>query len=244
MLEGMYSAAAGMAAQQQRLDALSNDIANVDTVGYKRVRVAFRDLVYTAAGPGGVQGVMEGAGAAAATIGRGGGPAALKSTGRPLDVALSANAYLQVRRPDGTTALTRDGQLSIDVQRRLTSGGLPLDPPVRIPAGATEGDVSIDPQGVVTVAERRVGTITAFSVRSPDRLTAAGGNLHVANAASGAPVRAAGATLQSGAAEASDVDLASTMADMMDAQRSFQLASRAISMQDQMAGIANGLKKS
>ena len=65
MLEGMYSAAAGMAAQQQRLDALSNDVANASTIGYKRQRVAFRDLVYSPSGPGGQQGVMEGAGAAA-----------------------------------------------------------------------------------------------------------------------------------------------------------------------------------
>ena len=118
MLEGMYTAAAGMAAQQQRLDALSNDLANVNTVGYKSLRVAFRDLVYTASGPGGMPGVTEGSGSAASVIGRSSSAGALKQTGEALDVAIDGTGYLQVRRPDGTNALTRNGQLSVDKGQR------------------------------------------------------------------------------------------------------------------------------
>ncbi len=99
MLEGMYSAAAGMAAQQARLDALSNDVANASTVGYQRQRVAFRDLVYSPSGPGGQQGVMEGAGAAATTIGRGGAGAAYENTGSSLDVAIGATATCRCASP-------------------------------------------------------------------------------------------------------------------------------------------------
>ncbi|HEY8584624.1 MAG TPA: flagellar hook-basal body complex protein [Capillimicrobium sp.] len=240
----MYTAAAGMAAQQQRLDALSNDVANVNTIGYKRLRVAFRDLVYTPTGPGGQAGVMEGSGAAATLIGRGRTGAALKSTGEPLDVAIQGPGHLQVRRPDGTTALTRDGQLSIDSERRLCSAGNPLQPPVRVPQGVSESDIKIAPDGQLSSSAGAFGRIELVAVASPDRLQAIGGNLFVTNADSGAPGRAgADTTLAQGVLETSDVDMGDAMADMMIAQRAYTLASRAISMQDQMAQIANGVKR-
>lgn len=246
MLEGMYSAAAGMAAQQQRLDALSNDLANVSTVGYKRLRVAFRDLVYTPTGPGAIRapGNNEGSGAAATVIGRGGVPASLQSTGEKLDVAINGPAYLQVRRPDGTTALTRNGQLTVDVQRRLCSGGLPLQPPVRIPVGVDEKDIGIGTDGKLNAGGAVVATIGLFSVASPDRLQSVGDNLLQTTNASGAATRAgANSTLQQGVLETSNVDMGDAMTDMMAAQRSYSLASRAIDVQDQMAQIANGIKK-
>lgn len=246
MLEGMYSAAAGMAAQQQRLDALSNDLANVNTVGYKRLRVAFRDLVYTPAGPGAIQapGNTEGSGAAASIIGRGKTSASYQNTGEKLDVAISGPGYLQVRRPDGTTALTRNGQLTVDVQRRLCSGGLPLQPPVRIPVGVDEGDVGIDPNGRINAGGAVIATVGLFTVRSPDRLNPAGDNLFETTDASGPATRAgANTTLQQGVLETSGVDMGDAMTDMIIAQRGYSLASKAIDMQNQMAQIANGIKK-
>jgi flagellar basal-body rod protein FlgG len=245
MLEGMYSAAAGMAAQQQRLDALSNDVANASTIGYKRQRVAFRDLVYTASGPGGQQGVMEGAGSAATTIGRGGQGGAYQSTGASLDVAIEGDGYLQVRRPDGSTALTRNGQLSLDAQRNLLSNGLPLQPPVTLPAGVDEEKLSIAPDGKVSAeGGRAIGTINLFTVRASDRLTPIGDNLFVTNNASGGATRAGNAvSVRQGVLETSDVDMGDVMADMMISQRAYSLASKAISTQDEMAQIANGVKK-
>lgn len=245
MLEGMYSAAAGMAAQQQRLDALSNDVANAGTVGYKRQRVAFRDLVYSASGPGGQRGVTEGAGAAATTIGRGGQVGSYQSTGSALDLAIEGDGYLQVRRPDGSTALTRNGQLTLDAQRNLLSNGLPLQPPVTLPAGVDENTLSIGADGQVTAdGGRTIGTITLFTVRSSDRLTPIGDNLFTTNAASGPAARAGNAvSLRQGVLETSDVDMGDVMADMMISQRAYSLASKAISTQDEMAQIANGVKK-
>jgi flagellar basal-body rod protein FlgG len=244
MLEGMYTAAAGMAAQQQRLDALSNDLANVNTVGYKRVRVAFRDLVYTPSGPGGRPGVQEGAGAAASTIGRSSLAGALRQTGGPLDVAIAGPGYLQVRRPDGTSALTRDGQLTVDKAGRLNAGGLPLQPPVRIPAGVDEQDISIARDGRVQAGGANISRIGLFSVRAPDRMTSVGDSLFATNATSGAATRAGAATtLRQGALEQSNVDMGDAMADMIATQRNYSLASRAIDMADQMAQIANGIKK-
>src|SRR3954454_4483742 len=101
MLEGMYTAAAGMAAQQQKLDALSNDVANVNTTGYKRVRVAFRDLLYTPQGLGTAPRVQDGAGAAATMIGRGAAQGPRQQTGEPLDIALQGQGYLVVQGADG-----------------------------------------------------------------------------------------------------------------------------------------------
>jgi flagellar basal-body rod protein FlgG len=234
-----------MAAQQQRLDALSNDVANASTIGYQRQRVAFRDLVYTASGPGGQQGVMEGAGSAVTTIGRGGNGGAYQSTGAPLDLAIEGDGYLQVRRPDGSTALTRNGQLSLDARRNLLSNGLPLQPPVTLPANVDENKVSISETGQVTAdGGRPIGTINLFTVRSTDRLTPIGDNLFPTNAASGPAARAGNAvSLRQGVLETSDVDMGDVMADMMISQRAYSLASKAISTQDEMAQIANGVKK-
>src|SRR5688500_2976747 len=113
MLEGLYSAAAGLVAQQRRLDAISNDIANVSTTGYKRQRVGFRDLVYQQAGQGAGQGVQTGSGSAAQTVGRRFVAGPLRQTDRALDVAIDGPGFLQVRRPDGSIALTRDGSLQV-----------------------------------------------------------------------------------------------------------------------------------
>ncbi len=122
MLEGLYSAAAGMEAQQEQLDALSNDISNMSTPGYQATRVGFHDLLYSSAGVGGSgTTVATGAGSAADIIGRSQVEGALQPTGRALDVAVVGEGYIEVRRPDGTMGLTRNGALQVDGQGRLTS---------------------------------------------------------------------------------------------------------------------------
>jgi flagellar basal-body rod protein FlgG len=244
MLEGLYSAAAGMAAQQQRMDATANDLANVDTTGYKSERVGFRDLLYTQAGRAAGAQVYEGAGAAAEQLGRTLEQGALQNTGRQLDVAIEGQGFIQVRQANGTPALTRDGSLQVDAAGRLmTSTGQFLQPNITPPAGTTPDQVTISGNGTVTAAGRQVGRIQLVTVRAPEALTPAGNNLFTANAASGPVQNATGATLQQGFLEGSNVDLSDAMVSMMDSQRSFQLASKAIEMQDEMAGIANGVKQ-
>jgi flagellar basal-body rod protein FlgG len=240
----MYSAAAGMVAQQTRLDALSNDIANVNTVGYQRQRVAFRDLVYNASGPGGKAGIEEGAGSAVTTIGRGNAPAPLQNTGEPLDLAISGDAYFQVRQGDGTIALTKNGQLTTDANGRLLADGLPLQPPVTIPAAVDKKTITIAPDGAVSAGTRSIGQISLYTVRSPEQLRSIGDNLKVPTAESGNATRAgANSVLQQGVLEASDVDMGDAMADMMISQRAYSFAGKAVSMQDEMAQIANQVKR-
>jgi flagellar basal-body rod protein FlgG len=240
MLEGLYSAAAGMQAQTQRMDTVANDLANVNTNGYKHERVAFRDLLYVRDASGNVQ---SGAGAAATTVGRGFTQGAIRETGNPLDLAIENGGFLQVRRADGTTALTRDGALRLDARGRITTqqGDL-LQPAVTLPAGTKESDVQIGSDGTISVANRQVGRIQLMTVRSPQGLQSAGDNLFRATAASGAATALPGGRLTQGAVEASNVDVADTMTEMMDAQRSYQLASKAIQMQDQLLQIANSVK--
>jgi len=242
MLEGLYSAAAGMTAQQQRLDAVSNDIANVNTAGYKGQRLAFRDLAYVAERTG--EGVRAGAGAAVGTIGRTSGQGAVRETGEPLDVAIAGDGYLTVRRPDGGTALTRAGALRADAAGDLTTAtGERLVPPVNIPRDVDPAAVKIAPDGAVTAGARALGQIALVEVPAPAGLQSVGDNLFATTAASGATRPAAGASLQQGALEASNVDMGDAMVDLMDAQRSYTMASKAIQNQDQAMEIANGIKR-
>ena len=243
MLEGMYSAAAGMAAQQQRLDALSNDLANSGTTGYKKLRVAFRDLVYTPTSGGAAPGVQEGAGAAATLVGRGAAQGSLQRTDRPLDVALQGPGFLQVRRADGAQVLTRDGALQLDRQGRLvTARGEQTG--VTVPPGTNEGDIAIAADGTVTAAGRAAGRLAVVTVGSTDGLRALGDKTFATTAATGPAGAAGGATrLDQGALEQSNVDVADAMAEMIETQRSFELASRAIKVHDQLLEIANGVKR-
>jgi flagellar basal-body rod protein FlgG len=239
----MYSAAAGMAAQQQRLDAVANDLANTETTGYKKLRVAFRDLVYTPSGPGSVAGVQEGAGAAASLLGRGMAQGPLQRTERALDVALQGPGFVRVTRADGTQALTRDGALRFDDQGRLVTERGELTG-VAVPAGTSEDDVTFGRDGSVSVNGREVGRLDLVDVRAPAGLQALGDNGFAITAASGPATPAgAGTSLIQGALEASNVDVAEAFTEMIEAQRAFELASRAIKMQDEIAGIANGVKR-
>jgi flagellar basal-body rod protein FlgG len=242
MLEGLYTAAAGMAAQQQRMDALSNDVANTNTAGYKRVRIGFRDLVYQADGPSGVR---TGSGAAAVQLGRGYEQGAFQKTDQPFDIAIQGDGYLQVRDPaTGQTSLTRNGSLQVDGTGRLTTPeGELLVPPIQLPRGIDPATVTIGQDGTLTSGTRRLGQIQLVTVPAPTGLVAAGSGHFTVSTASGGVRRATGASMVQGALESSNVDLADAMVDMMDAQRSYAMASKAINMQDKMMEIANGVKQ-
>jgi flagellar basal-body rod protein FlgG len=244
MLEGLYSAAAGMAAQQQRLEALSNDLANVTTAGYKRTRVAFRDLVYSRAGRSSADGIERGAGTAATFMGRGSAQGALRRTEEPLDFAIEGRGFFQVRRPDGSIGLTRDGSFHLDSTGRLVNAqGHLLAPELRVPARTNVEDVGIRPDGTVTLRDRPLGRLALAEVRSPEGLRSTGDGLYATTPESGPARFAAGARVVQGVLEQSNVDIGDAMVDMIDAQRSFSLQSKAIQVQDQMMEIANGVKR-
>ena len=244
MLEGLYTAAAGMAAQQQRMDSLANDVANVNTAGYKQLRTGFRDLVYAQQGRGAANGIESGSGVAAQTVGRSFAQGSLRQTGQPLDVALQGPGFLQVRTPEGQLALTRDGSLRVtNTGQLVTSTGAQVVPPINFPAGVDMANVAVATDGTITANNQRIGQLTVVDVPAPQGLVSVGDNLFVATADSGAPRATAATTFAGGYLESSNVELADAMVDMMDSQRAFELASKAIRQQDEMMGIANGIKR-
>jgi flagellar basal-body rod protein FlgG len=242
MLQGLYSAASGMAAQQKQFDAISGDLANVSTPGYQSGIVGFNDLLYTTAGSASGTTVATGAGSAAAIVGRNQAQGALQHTDRPLDVAIQGEGYLEVRRPDGTIGLTRNGALQVDGQGRLTNQeGMLIQPPITVPAGVPVSSVHIDRAGNVTAGTRSLGRIQLVTVPNPNGLNPDGNSVFSATAGSG-PIRAATGTLEQGALEASNVDVGNAMATMITAEKNYAMGSQAIQYQDQMLQIANQIR--
>jgi flagellar basal-body rod protein FlgG len=241
VLEGLYSAASGMEAQQQQFDAISNDMSNLDTPGYQSTLVGFRDLLYSNGGYG--SNVPTGAGAQAQVVGRDQTQGAIQHTGEPLDVAIQGQGFMEVRRLDGTIGLTRNGRLELNAKGQLTTPeGMLVQPPVTIPAGVPLDEVSIASNGTVSAAGKQVGKISLVDVPAPDGLVADGDSVFSATAASGAIRAAKNATLQQGALEGSNVDLGAEMAKMMTAQQEYSMSSQAVQIQGQMLSIADQIK--
>jgi flagellar basal-body rod protein FlgG len=242
MLEGLYSAAAGMAAQQEQLNAIGNDLANLNTSGYRSERVAFRDLLYNPVEMAGTTTAV-GAGAGAAVIGSGQAQGEIKQTGDPLNVAIEGEGFLGVTLANGTVALTRDGALTLDANGSITTAeGDRLSPPITVPAGIPASALRIAGDGTVTAAGKTLGQIKLMTVAAPERLLANGSGQLTSSAASGAPTATATGTIHQGALEESNVDMAREMALMVSTQRAFQMTSSAIQNDSQMMTYANELR--
>jgi flagellar basal-body rod protein FlgG len=242
MLEGLFSAAAGMSAQQQQLDAISNDLANLNTTGYKSQRVAFNDLLYSDVKLAGSES-SAGAGANAEFLGRSHAQGAVRETGNPLDLAIEGTGYFQITLPSGQTALTRDGSLAVDASGSIVTGtGARLAPPIKLPAGVSPSNVQVAADGTVTAGTRTLGRINLVTVTAPDRLTALGNDAFATSAASGPARAATEARIKQGALEQSNVDMGTAMSNMVTTQRAFQMDSSAIQTDSQMMSIANQLR--
>jgi len=241
MFEGLYAAASGMEAQQQQFDAISGDMANVDTPGYQSTILGFHDLLYSNGEYG--SNVATGAGTQAEQMGYDQTQGAIQQTGQPLDVAIDGQGYLEVRRQDGTIGLTRNGALQLNDKRQLTTQtGMLVQPPITIPAGVDPSQVSIASNGTVSVGNQTLGKLTLVDVPAPDGLVADGDSVFSATAASGALRPAKGASLQQGALEGSNVNMGAEMSKMMAAQQQYAMGSQAIQYQAQMLQIANEIK--
>ena len=241
MLEGLYSAASGMEAQQQQFDAISNDMANVDTPGYQSTIIGFHDLLYSNGEYG--SNVATGAGTQAEQMGYDQSQGAIQQTGQPLDVAVNGPGYLEVRRQDGTIGMTRNGALQLNDKRQLTTQtGMLVQPPITIPTGVDPSQVSIASNGTVSVGKQTLGKLSLVDVPAPNGLVADGDSVFSATAASGAIRAAKGTSVQQGALEGSNVNMGDEMSKMMDAQQQYAMGSQAIQYQAQMLQIANEIK--
>jgi flagellar basal-body rod protein FlgG len=234
-----------MEAQQNQFNAIANDMANIDTPGYQATRMGFEDLLYTSGGAStGSPNIATGAGSQSTIVGRSDAQGAIQNTGRSLDVAIQGPGYLQVRRDDGSVGLTRNGALQVNAQGEITNQlGNPLVPSLKLPKGTDPSSLKIEPNGQVLDGTRTLGKISLVNVPAPDQLQADGGSMFSVTAGSGATRPAAGASLQQGALEGSNVDMARDMSAMITAQRGYEMASKAVQYQDQMLQIANQIKQ-
>ena len=262
MMRALFTSATGMMAQQLNMDVISNNLANVNTVGYKDSRADFQDLLYQQIQPAGsvvAQGVESPTGL---QVGLGVRPAStetmfsegqLENTGNPTDVAIQGNGFFSVLLPNGTTGYSRDGSFKMNSQGQLVnSSGYALQPEIVIPADAesvsigTDGTVSVL-RGTSTTATT-VGQISLTQFVNPAGLTSIGGNVFQATAASGAAQTGIAGqngfgTLSQGNLEMSNVQIVQEMVNMIIAQRAYEVNSKAIQASDDMLNTANGLKR-
>ncbi|GIV61748.1 MAG: flagellar basal body rod protein FlgG [Rhodothermaceae bacterium] len=261
MLRAIRTAATGMSAQQSGVDNIANNLANANTVGYKRSNLVFHDLLYQTmrAGSEGEQQGIEpaalqmGHGAAAVATVRNFTQGSLLDTGNPLDIALNGDGFLQVRRPDGSIAYTRDGTLTRNAEGTLvTQSGLPIEPDIAIPETAVEIHISMD--GVVSVRLQgeldavEVGQIELARFANPAGLNPIGGNLYEQTETSGEPtIGTPGqdglAVIMQGYLEASNVDVVQEMVNLIAAQRTYELNSKMVTTGEEMLQIANNMKR-
>ncbi|HQD39829.1 MAG TPA: flagellar basal-body rod protein FlgG [Bacillota bacterium] len=262
MMRALWTAGSGMKAQQMNIDVISNNLANVNTTGYKKSRVDFQDLLYQtirAAGTPIIQGAQIPTGI---QIGHGVRPVAtqklytpgdFKQTDAPFDLLIEGDGFFQVLLPDGNIAYTRDGAFKKDGQGKIvTSDGFPLEPEIIIPEDATE--ISIGTDGTVSVLlagsqePMYVGQIELAHFINPAGLASVGRNLLLPTAASGPAITGTPGldgfgTLAQGYLEMSNVQVVEEMVNMIVAQRAYEVTSKAIQTSDEMLQIANNLRR-
>jgi flagellar basal-body rod protein FlgG len=259
MLRALYSSAAGMQAQQLNLDVISNNLANVNTTGFKKSKIEFEDLLYQNSR---IAGAEQGSGNQLPTglqIGHGSQAVAtskifttgeLTQTGARLDLAITGDGFFEVQMPDGTRAYTRAGALKTANDGRITtSDGLPLQSGFQpIPIGS---EIAIAPTGEITT--KGSGGTQSFRVQlvrfaNAGGLQSVGRNLYRETEASGTPETGnpgenGFGELQQGFLELSNVKVVEEMVNMIVAQRAYEINSKAVQAADEMMQLSNNLKR-
>ncbi|MCW2972943.1 MAG: flagellar basal-body rod protein FlgG [Thermoleophilia bacterium] len=255
MMDSLYTAATGMSAMQQNVDVIANNLANVNTTGFKANRLAFEDLLYQQIGDrqAARQGAQAGMGVATQGTSIAFTQGDLKEDASPTSMAIQGQGFFQVAMPDGSVAYTRDGSFKQDANGQLvTSTGYQLEPPIGIPMEADPGSLTIARDGLVTVTINGdlsiCGQIELANFANPGGLAALGSNTFAATVNSGDPVISnpslgnAG-TVEQGQLEGSNVQVMTEMVDMINAQRAFESVSKVISTSDEMLSIANQMRR-
>lgn len=259
MLRAFSTAATGMTAQQMNVDVIANNLANINTTGFKRSQLDFQDLLYVkmrepgaevASGiitPGGLE---VGSGVRAASTIRVFTTGEFQNTGRKLDVAIRGDGFLQVTLPNGDVRYTRDGSLQTNVNGQLVNTtGYAVEPAITIPTDATSVDIGKD--GSVNITDISgtssvVGTIQLVRFPNPEGLSGEGDNLYAETAASGTattgtPGENGFGVIQSGFLEKSNVQMITELVNLITAQRAYEINSRAIKAGDDMLRTANSV---
>jgi flagellar basal-body rod protein FlgG len=253
MHAALYVSKTGLSAQDKQLHTISNNLANASTVGFKRDRAVFEDLLYQIQKqPGGManrdnelpSGLQLGTGVRIAGTNKQFTEGSLQVTEQTLDVAIDGRGFLQVLMPNGDTSYTRNGQLQLNSEGQfVNSSGLLIEPAVTVPEGFNK--VTIGTDGVVNAYQdgdpnpTQIGDITLVDFVNPSGLQGIGGNLFLQTAASGDPISntpgedGMGSILQ-GTLENSNVDIVEEMVNMITTQRVYEMNSKVVSTADQM----------
>jgi flagellar basal-body rod protein FlgG len=260
MIRALYSAASGLEAQQLNIDVIANNLANVNTAGYKQARSEFQDLLYQN---------VRASGAASSTstdlpvglqVGLGSRPVAttrlftqgdFRQTGNPLDLVIEGNGFFQVRLPNGDIAYTRSGSFHLNREGSIvTADGNPLDPQVTIPNDAltitvgTDGTVSVTQPGQSQA--QQVGTIQLAIFQNPAGLNSIGKNLFMPTTSSGEPISGPAGengigTINQGFLEQSNVSVVEEMVNMIIGQRAYEINSKVVRAADEMLQTMNNV---
>lgn len=262
-LRALSTAATGMKAMQTKVDTISNNLANVNTTGFKKNRTEFEDLLYQNISRAGYvasddqgtripTGMQVGLGTRLTSTTKLHQQGSLRQTGRDLDIAIENDGFFRVQQPDGSTAYTRDGSFHRDAEGNMvTSDGLKLEEDIVIPEQFTGINISVDgtvegfdPQN--PAEKQELGQIQLARFTNPEGLDAVGENLYEQTEASGEaivanPTEEGMGSLRQGFLEASNVEAVRELTDMIEAQRAFELNSNSIDTGDQMLQTINRL---
>jgi flagellar basal-body rod protein FlgG len=261
MLRAVHTAATGMEAMQTNVDNVANNMANVNTTGYKKSTAEFQDLYYQTIREPGTQvsadtnlptGVQVGVGVKTASVHKEFTMGNAKLTGNQNDMMIEGDGFFSVLKENGETVYTRDGSFKVDAQGRLlTTSGYVVQPAITIPQGST--GFSVSPTGIVTAQDDKgkqtqIGQIELVTFMNPAGLKAIGGNIYQASDSSGAPVQGTpggpgiGTILQHNL-ESSNVNLVSEMVNLIQAQRAYEMNSKVMQAADQMLQVSNNVLK-
>lgn len=262
MLRSLRTAALGMAAQQLTIDTIANNLANVNTTGYKKSNVGFQDLLYETIHSGNVSGKDDKEKPSEIQIGMGNKPVstfrsfsqgAIEETGNPLDIAINGKGFLQILKTDGSYAYTRDGSLQVNSKGSLvTAAGLSIYPEMGIPEGISGINISQD--GVISVIiqgqpdPEEIGQMELVTFMNPAGLRAIGGNLFEQTEASGQPSYGLPAeegfgSIAQGYLEKSNVDVVQEMINLIVSQRAYEINSKVVKTSDEILAMTNSLKR-
>jgi len=261
MIRALWTAASGMQAQQLNVDVVANNIANVNTTGFKKSRADFQDLIYQnlksigAPSTNSTQasGIQIGLGTRTAAVTKNFSTGTINQTGNDLDIAIEGEGFFQIQQPDGSTAYSRAGSFKQDSQGRVVnSDGYPLLPEVVIPSNATK--VNIGNDGTVSVQQAgqntptNVGNIQLATFSNPAGLSSLGRNLYQptdssGEATTGTPGQNGIGTMSQGYLEMSNVSVVEEMVNMIIGQRAYEVNSKAVQAADEMLQQANNLRR-
>jgi flagellar basal-body rod protein FlgG len=260
MIRAMFSAATGMSAQELFVDTIANNLANVNTTGFKKSRVDFQDILYQKMRPAGAENVAGSTVPSGIEIGLGVKPVSIAKvftqgqlikTENQLDVAIEGDGFFQVLLPAGGTAYTRDGAIKLDANGTLvTADGLQFQPTLTVPNTTTQ--LTIGQDGTVTATDQdgtatNLGQLTLAKFLNPTGLSSLGKNLYQENVASGtATTGAPGSTgigsLSQGFLELSNIQLVEELVNMILAERAYEVNSKVVTTSDNMLQTATRLK--